>query len=84
MTFTKVAEILAPLFGTTVENLQDVASSIMGVSLGLSLLVVGSLTAAIPFVGAGFAIVGGVILLIEAIKFYNDKFSDSGHIDIGR
>lgn len=48
-------------------------------ALGISLIAAGSATMAIPFVGVGFAVVGGIILLTQAIKVWNEKLS-SGEI----
>lgn len=56
------------------------ASVVGWTALGVSLIAAGSATMAIPFVGVGFAVVGGLILLTQALKVWNEKLS-SGKIE---
>lgn len=83
-TFTKVAEVVAPLFGTTAGEVRSVSQRIMGLSLAVALIVIASATTLIPVVGQLFWIAAGILIIIESVSWYNDSGIGGGTIDLGR
>lgn len=77
MTFDKVAELVANVLGTTKETIQEVSSMIMWTVVGLMFIKAAAWTSGLPFVPIGFAIIGGIILVVQAVRLYNMTRSDN-------
>lgn len=90
LTFEKGAKIMVKglsMVGinTTVEDVQDVASGLLLVSVGLTLMYVASAFAAVPVVGLGLLVVGAGLMALGAWRFYrkykrNKELKDSSVI----
>lgn len=52
-------------------KLKFAASVTFWTATGVAMLSVGATTAAIPYVGAAFSVIGGVIIITQAIRIWN-------------
>lgn len=72
--FDGLSEIFAKWFDTTTEKVQEVAATIVWFGVGLILLQVAALTAAVPLLAITLALVGVIIIGYEAFRLFGNPF----------
>lgn len=79
-----VAQMVSDLTGIPKDAIKNTASYITGLASGALLVTAGVvLAASVPFIAAGLAVVGAVIIVWTLINIYNDTNKNGNKINLG-